>query len=83
MNAHDYVGRKACVSNGCIFFFADFNLYSLAVIIRNCDVSPLSKSSKLRVALGIPDALGVLIGVCRTDPDLVKYGESVLWEKEG
>ena len=78
MNAHDYVDLKACVSNGCIFFFADFNPYSLAVIISNCDISPLSKSSKLRVALGIPDTLGVLIGVCCTDPDLVKHGKRVL-----
>lgn len=64
------------------FFFADFNLYSLAVIICNCDitvslgpVSPFIKSSEPRVASGTRDTVGVLSGVCCIDPDLRKWEE--------
>ena len=72
-----------------IFSFADFILYSQAVIIRKCDltvflcpISPFSKSSNLRATLGIPDTVGILNGIGCTDPDLLNHGESALWEKE-
>ena len=73
-----------------LFFFADFNLCLLPIITHNCDItvflgpiSPFSKSSKLREALGTRDTVGALSGVCCTNPSLLKHSESVLWEKEG
>lgn len=77
-------------STTVLFSFADFNLYSVVVIIHYCDitaflgpVSPFSKSPDLRVTLGMPDTVGEPNGICCTDPDLPNHDESVLWEKEG